>query len=82
MENIKICFAASSGGHTSEIMQLQELQKKYDHFFVTEQAANTFPGKTVYYLKQINRKELKSILYFFYLFILSWKFLKKENKYF
>jgi UDP-N-acetylglucosamine:LPS N-acetylglucosamine transferase len=79
MNDIKICFASSSGGHTSESLQLQELRKKYPYFFLTEGTPNHKQGENAYYIKQINRKELKSIFYFFYLFVYSWKLLKKEK---
>ena len=79
MNDIKICFAASSGGHTSESLQLQELRKKYPYFFVTEGTPNRNQEENIYYVKQINRKELKSLFYFFYLFVYSWKLLKKEK---
>lgn len=59
--NIKICFAASSGGHFEQLMMLEPLMKKYNSFIITEKTKyktnknNTYKG---YYLKQINRKEL------------------------
>lgn len=35
-EKIKICFAASSGGHYEQLMMLKPLMEKYDSFVVTE----------------------------------------------
>ena len=32
---MKICIAVSAGGHLTEIMSLEKLFKKYDHFFIT-----------------------------------------------
>lgn len=79
MKDVKICFAASSGGHSTEIMRLKKLIDGYDHFFITE----TTPGKNesdkVYYLRQVNRREIKSLLYFVYLFFLSWRIISKEK---
>ena len=35
-KEIKICFAASSGGHYEQLMMLKPLMKKYPSFVVTE----------------------------------------------
>lgn len=35
-KNIKICFAASSGGHFEQLLMLKPLMKKYDSFILTE----------------------------------------------
>lgn len=35
-EKIKICFAASSGGHYEQLMMLKPLMEKYDSFVITE----------------------------------------------
>ena len=32
----RVCFAASSGGHLSELMLLRPLMDRYDSFLVTE----------------------------------------------
>ena len=40
-KKIKICFAASSGGHYEQLLMLKPLMEKYD----------------IYYLNQVNRKE-------------------------
>lgn len=58
----KICFIASSGGHFEQIMMLKPLMKKHRSFIVTEKtnySVNT--DEKVYYLKQVNRHELKFI---------------------
>ena len=36
MKNIKICFAASTGGHFEQLMMLKQLMKKYNSFILTE----------------------------------------------
>lgn len=55
---MKICFAASSGGHFEQLMMLKPLMEKYDSFILTE--------KTGYEIKtpvpcrqvmQVNRRE-------------------------
>lgn len=60
MRNIKICFAASSGGHFEQIMMLKPLMNKYDSFVVTEKTSysSNVEGFTNYRLMQVNRKEL------------------------
>lgn len=39
MDNIKICFAASSGGHFEQLMMLKPLMSRYDSFVVTEKTS-------------------------------------------
>ena len=59
-KNIKLCFAASSGGHYEQILMLKPLMKKYNSFLVTEKTpykAEQNVAKT-YFLRQVNRKEL------------------------
>ncbi|MBQ1311819.1 MAG: polysaccharide biosynthesis protein [Blautia sp.] len=59
MKKVKICFAASSGGHLEQLMMLKPLLKKYDGFLVTERTVyhleSGFPR--TYFLKQVNRRE-------------------------
>ena len=67
MKNIKICFAASSGGHFEQLMMLAPLMDKYKSFIVTEKTNYNIEkkqDKNVYYLSQINRKEKMWILKF------------------
>lgn len=61
----KICFIASSGGHFEQIMMLKPLMEKYNSFIVTEKTRYSInhKGIAVYYLNQVNRHELKFILY-------------------
>ena len=58
-KKIKICFAASSGGHFEQILMLKPLMQKYDSFLLTEKTSyNTdVKGVKTYYLRQVNRKE-------------------------
>ena len=58
-KNIKICFAASSGGHFEQLMMLNPLMDKYESFIVTEKTnyAIKINGIKTYYLLQVNRKE-------------------------
>lgn len=59
-KSIKICFAASTGGHFEQLMMLKPLMDKYDSFIITEktQYKSNTKGIRTYYLNQINRKEL------------------------
>lgn len=56
---IKICFAASSGGHYEQLLMLRPLMDKYDSFVITEETLykSELQGKKTYYLKQVNRRE-------------------------
>ncbi len=56
----KVCFIASSGGHFEQLLMLKPLMKKYDSFVVTEKTCYKISAdvEKMYYLKQINRKEL------------------------
>jgi len=59
-EKLKICFAASSGGHFDQMMLLRPLMDRYDSFIVTEKTEfdGNIGGKRVYYVPQLNRKEI------------------------
>ena len=63
--SLKICFAASSGGHYEQLILLKPLIEKYNSFILTE-ATNytitTVKDKKTYFLKQVNRKELLFLL--------------------
>ena len=63
MDDIKICFAASSGGHYEQLLMLKPLMMKYRSFIVTEKTAyrTEVKNEKTYYMKQVNRRE-KSFL--------------------
>lgn len=63
-KNVKICFAASSGGHYEQLLMLKPLMEKYNSFIITEQTSyhTEVKGQKMYYMKQVNRKE-KSFLW-------------------
>src|SRR3989344_490356 len=44
---LRICLAASGGGHVRQLLDLQAIWSRYDHFFVTEDTAlgRTLSGK-------------------------------------
>ncbi len=78
---MKICFAASSGGHLEEITCLRGLCEGRESFLVTEECGEvkTAWNDDVYLVPQINRKEKGFLLHFAKLFITSNKILKKER---
>lgn len=82
MKNIKICFAASSGGHFEQLMMLAPLMDKYENFILTEKTnykVEKKENRNIYYLSQINRKEKIWILKFILLFLISLKIFFKEK---
>lgn len=59
--DLKLCFAASSGGHFEQLIMLKPLMEKYDSIVITEATLykeNFNIIKKMYYLKQVNRKEI------------------------
>ncbi len=56
----KLCFAASSGGHYEQLLMLKPLMEKYDSIVVTEKTSyhTAIQGQKMYYMKQVNRKEI------------------------
>lgn len=58
-KTVKICFAASSGGHYEQLLMLKPLMEKYDSFVITEETLYKakINGEKMYYMKQVNRKE-------------------------
>lgn len=56
---MKICFAASTGGHFEQLMMLKPLMTKYDSFILTEKTpySTNVDGVKTYELYQVNRKE-------------------------
>lgn len=58
-KKIKVCFAASSGGHYEQLMMLRPLMDMYDSFVITEKTLydSECKNEKTYYLKQVNRRE-------------------------
>lgn len=75
---MKVCLACSPGGHLLQIMQLERLYENYDHFFLTFKRSMTkelLKNEKVYFVKDVKRNILSTILNFFQsLFVLL-----KEN---
>lgn len=80
-KRIKICFAASSGGHYEQLLMLKPLMDKYDSFVITEETLykTKIKGKKTYYLKQVNRKEFVFFLRMIINFIRSIRIYMKEK---
>ena len=57
-KDIKVCFAASSGGHLEQLLALRPLMERYDSFILTERTA--YEAKLPVgsrYVRQVNRHE-------------------------
>jgi len=78
---IKICFAASSGGHLEEISKLTGVREGRECILITEENdffKSTFCDK-VYYVRQINRKQVTFIPAFIKMIFQCRKILHKEK---
>lgn len=66
-KKLKICFAASSGGHYEQLMMLKPLMDEYESFVLTERTLYESAAKNrkTYYLKQVNRKEMTFVFKMF-----------------
>lgn len=64
-KKIKICFAASTGGHFEQLMMLKPIMSVSDSFILTEKTQYSVKNddKEVVYLHQVNRKERWWIIY-------------------
>lgn len=57
-KGLRVCFAASSGGHLEQLLALKPLMKRYDSFIVTEETGydEALPVRA-YFVPQVNREE-------------------------
>ena len=80
-KKVKICFAASTGGHYEQLLMLKPLMEKNDSFILTEKTLYNVEVQNIktYYLKQVNRKEKSFIFKMAYNAILSLKIYLKEK---
>ena len=78
---MKVCFIASSGGHFEQLMMLKPLMEKYESFIVTEKTNYSILNSEIplYYLKQVNRHEIKFIFYMILNSISALKIFVKEK---
>lgn len=67
LENKKICFAASSGGHFEQLMMLEPIMEQSNSFILTEKTQYSVKHNKhdVCYLHQVNRKEKFWFWFFF-----------------
>lgn len=79
MEKIKICYTASDGGHTHELMQLTGLLQKYPGILITESRNVKAGFEAVYTLPLVNRKSLRFLLRFCQSFFTIRQILSKEK---
>lgn len=77
---MKICLAASSGGHFEQIMMVSSLIDEYEGFIITEKTSYDVDSKyKTYRIKQVNRKEKAFIIKELYNGILSLRIFLKEK---
>lgn len=77
---MKICFAASSGGHLEEITRLLPIADGMESFLITEKSASiNSPWEKTYYLRQINRKEILFPIFFMKTMFQAWRILRREK---
>lgn len=78
---MKVCFAASSGGHLEQLMMLKELMGKYDSFILTEKTKYQISDSQipVHYVRQVNRKEKMFLINFIINFMESFCLYCKEK---
>jgi len=77
---LKICFAASSGGHLEEITRLAGVKAGRECFLITETGVfETGFCERVYYVNQINRKQATFPFAFAGLFFKSLCILRRER---
>lgn len=75
---MKICLACSAGGHLTEIRQLENFYKKFEHFFITVERSDTeelAKKERVFFIRDVS----KNPAIFIKNFAKSLGILKKEN---
>ena len=72
MRKLKICFAASTGGHYEQLMMLKPLMEKHNSFILTEKTSYAVESKNnvTHYMRQVSRND------FFWIFSLFFNTLK------
>lgn len=80
-KKVKLCFAASSGGHYEQLLMLKPLMEKYNSFVITEETLYKAKVKDtrMYYMKQVNRREKSFIPHMLVNFFRSVKIYFKEK---
>lgn len=80
-KELKICFAASSGGHYEQLLMLKPLMDKYNSFILTEKTKYSVENseKKTYYVKQVNRIEKLCLFKMMANFLISLYIFVKER---
>lgn len=77
---MKVCFAASTGGHYEQLMMLRPLMDRYDSFVVTEKTTYAVDcGHKTFYVPQVNRHEKTWVLKLLWIGIKSMYLYIKEK---
>ncbi|MGD7043168.1 PssD/Cps14F family polysaccharide biosynthesis glycosyltransferase [Jeotgalibacillus proteolyticus] len=78
---MKICFAASSGGHFEQLMMLKNIMQVNESFILTEKTNYSSDSDQIktYYVTQINRKEILLLPKIFINFIKVFYIFVKEK---
>jgi beta-1,4-N-acetylglucosaminyltransferase len=78
---LKICFAASSGGHLEQLMMLYPMMKNHKSFILTEKTKYKFSANDIkaYDVTQINRREFLFVIKLLILMIESLIIFLKEK---
>lgn len=68
MKNTKLLFISSTGGHLSELLELQPLFNKYNSYLITEKDKSTIDLKKIYkkkirYLPYCTRSKMISYIF-------------------
>ena len=80
INNRKVCYAASSGGHLEELSQLKSLICEGDFVLTEKSSHNTLDWcSKKYFVSQINRKEIFFLPKFLWLFVRSFILLLREK---
>ena len=79
MKPIKICYTASAGGHTYELLQMDALFDAYPGILITESAHVDKSFVAVYTLGLVNRKSIRYLFRFAKSFLTIHQILKKER---
>jgi len=64
-KKLKICIVCSAGGHLTEIKLLEDLYKKWDHFFITfkrNNSINLSKKEKVYFIKDPSRNPISLLI--------------------
>jgi len=75
---VKICLISAGGGHLTQLLQLNDLWKKYDSFYVTEREEIT-EDLTRKYRTYFVKDPLRNPLYFLVTFFQSFFIFLKEK---